>query len=65
MKTNVTSFMNSPGGTTRRSLGDEEFDGIDDFGEDEFPHNNYINVYIMLSIIVDRYLTQTLSSLLY
>ena len=36
--------QNNPGGTTRRSLADDEFDCIDDFGEDEFLGNDYKNI---------------------
>jgi len=36
---------NSPGGTTRRSLGDDEFDNIDDFGKYELRGNDYNKIY--------------------
>jgi hypothetical protein len=54
MKTNVTSFMNSPGSTIIRSLGDEEFDCIDDFAEDEFLCNDYKNILFVRCMLVNR-----------
>jgi hypothetical protein len=40
---------NSPGITTRRSLGDDKFDSIDDFGKNEFL-TMIVKIYILYDV---------------